>query len=278
MSILKWVGGKTQILDKVMSNTPNYMNNYHEPFLGGGSVLLEILSLQRQNKITINGNIYAYDYNERLINVYKQIQLCPEMVYETLKSYIDAYEASDNKEQYYYHIREAFNSDDLTCSQASRFIFLNKTCFRGLYRENKKGDYNVSFGNYKQPSFPTKEKIKEVSGLIQDVIFKCCDFTDALNDVEQGDYVYLDPPYTPEHSNSFVRYNSSGFTLEMHNTLFQGIHEISDTGAIFSMSNHKVDLVMNNFKEFKCIDFDAKRKINSKKPDTTTTEIIITNM
>jgi DNA adenine methylase len=276
---IKWVGGKTQLIDKVIENTPKEFNNYHEPFLGGGSVLLAVLSLQRENKITINGDIYAYDYNARLINMYKQIQSYPEIVYNTLKSYIDDYNASDDKELYYYNMRADFNRmDRLSYHQASRFIFLNKTCFRGLYRENKQGKLNVAYGHYVNPGFPALNELLQISDLIKDVKFQCCDFTDALNEVSDGDYVYLDPPYAPENNKSFTSYNSSGFTLQLHETLFQAIHEIHDTGALFSMSNHAVPLVLDNFNEFKCVNFEAKRKINSKKPQSKTTEVIISNV
>jgi len=277
---IKWVGGKTQIINDVLENTPKEMNNYHEPFLGGGSVLLAMLSLKKAGKITINGDIYAYDLNAKLINVYKQIQSYPEIVYNTLKSYIDEFTKSDDKELYYYNMRSDFNRmERLTYHQASRFLFLNKTCFRGLYRENKNGKLNVAYGHYKNPAFPTLNELLQISDLIKDVVFQCCDFTEALNEVGDGDYVYLDPPYAPENNKSFTSYNSSGFTIDLHKTLFQGIHEIHDTGAKFSMSNHSVKLVLDNFKDFKCVNIqDVKRKINSKKPQSTTTEVIITNV
>jgi len=289
---LKWVGGKTQIINDIISKIPTTINNYHEPFLGGGSVLLAVLSLQKQNKIIIKNKIYAYDINSDLINVYKNIQSNKDELYKMIDSYVTEYdsitgsiinrkpnsieEAKTSKESYYYWLRNKYNTIDKNTIECSAlFMFLNKTCFRGLYREGPNG-YNVPYGHYKKtPTIISKTDLNVISDLIQHVEFKCSNFKDSIKNVKKGDFIYLDPPYAPENSTSFVGYVADGFDLETHKLLF---NEIKKLGNIkFVMSNAKVDLVTEEFEGYNCQDITAKRAINSKKPGSTTTEVIIYN-
>ena len=289
---LKWVGGKTQIINDIISKLPNEINNYHEPFLGGGSVLLAVLSLQKQNKIIIKNKIYAYDINSILINVYKNIQNNKDELYKFINLYINEYdsikgiiinrkpktieEAYTSKESYYYWVRNKYNNIDKTTIECSAlFMFINKTCFRGMYREGPNG-YNIPYGHYKKtPTIISKTDLNYISELIKNVEFNHSSFSDSIKTVKEGDFVYLDPPYAPENENSFVGYVADGFNLETHKLLFS---EIKKLGKIkFVMSNAKVELVTNNFKEYKCVDIIARRAINSKNPGSTTTEVIIYN-
>ena len=289
---LKWVGGKTQIINDIISKIPNQINNYHELFLGGGSVLLAVLSLQKQNKILIKNKIYAYDINSDLINVYKNIQSNKDQLYELINFYINEYdsikgteinrkpasieEAKTSKESYYYWIRNKYNNIDKTSIECSAlFMFINKTCFRGMYREGPNG-YNVPYGHYKKtPKIICKTDLDYISDLIKDVEFQHCSFAESIKNVKKGDFVYLDPPYAPENSKSFVGYVDDGFSLETHKLLFDEIKKMN--GINFVMSNAKVDLVIDNFKEYNCTEIIARRAINSKKPGSTTTEVIIYN-
>ena len=287
---LKWVGGKTQIIDKIISKIPKEINNYHELFLGGGSVLLAVLSLQKQNKLVIKNKIYAYDINSILINVYKHIQSNKDDLYKCIDLYLKEYdgikgtvinrkpttieEAKTSKESYYYWLRNKFNTIDKNTIECSAlFMFINKTCFRGIYREGPNG-YNVPYGHYKKtPTIISIADLNYISDLIKDVEFIHSDFNDSIKNVSNGDFVYLDPPYAPENEKSFVGYVSDGFSLEMHNTLFDKVKKMENVK--FMMSNAKVDLVMENFQGYKCEDIVARRAINSKKPGSTTTEILI---
>lgn len=289
---LKWVGGKSQIINNIMSKIPKEMENYHELFLGGGSVLLAVLSMQKQKKIMIKNKIYAYDINKNLINVYKDIQKNKDGLYSFISKYINEYhnitgttinrkpssieEAKSSKESYYYWIRNKYNKMDKNTVECSAlFMFINKTCFRGMYREGPNG-YNVPYGHYKKtPTIITKEDLNYISDLIKDVEFKDCGFSDSIKNIKDGDFVYLDPPYAPENSKSFVGYVADGFNLDMHKLLFNEIKKLS--GVKFAMSNAKVDLVIENFKEYKCEDIVARRAINSKNPGSKTTEVIIYN-
>ena len=289
---LKWVGGKTQIINDIISKIPKEINNYHELFLGGGSVLLAVLSLQKQNKIVINNKIYAYDINNVLINVYKNIQSNKEELYKFINLYIQEYdsiegtiinrkpnsieEAKTSKESYYYWIRNIYNNIDKNTIECSAlFMFINKTCFRGMYREGPNG-YNVPYGHYKKtPTIISESDLNYISDLIKDVEFIHDSFTMSIKNVKDDDFVYLDPPYAPENSKSFVGYVVDGFNLETHKLLFDEIKKLGNTK--FVMSNAKVKLVTDNFKEYNCDDIIARRAINSKKPGSTTTEVIIYN-
>jgi len=289
---LKWVGGKTQIIDNIISKLPNEMNNYHEMFLGGGSVLFAILSLQKQNKINIKHKIYAYDINRVLIDVYKHIQSNTEELYKQFQQYMNEYdnlkgtiinrnptsiiEAKSSKESYYYWMRNKYNKIKISSIEKSAlFMFINKTCFRGMYREGPNG-YNVPYGHYKKtPAILSEKNMSYISELIQDVEFIHCSFEESMKRVQEGDFIYLDPPYAPENKKSFVGYVADGFSLEMHQKLFNDIKNLYNVK--FVMSNAKVDLVLGNFEGFKCEEVNAKRAINSKKPGSMTTEVIIYN-
>lgn len=272
--ILKWVGGKTQILNDILTRFPKSIQNYYEPFLGGGSVLLGVLSKIRDGNLSICGQIYASDLNPTLIGLYKNIQSRPHEVIQALKL------LNINEEDYYYSIRNQFNSlkDKSSIDASAMFIYLNKTCFRGLYREGPSG-FNVPFGHYKNPKILDEDHILAVSELIQPVIFMLGSFCDTLQSVSAKDFVYLDPPYAPETSTSFVGYNAVGFGLDTHDRLFKMCKDMHQKGALFLMSNADVSLVKNAFQEESYIidTISCRRAIHSKDPSKVTNEVLITN-
>lgn len=327
-SILKWVGGKHSIIKNVISNFPDEINNYHEIFLGGGTVLFSLLYYQQLKKIKINGNIYAYDYNLQLINLFNDIRDNPIELFDELSKIIEEYkkikienqakdykkierrklkknpkkgesiykyekkykptniqEALHDKESYYYWIRKQYN--DLISSNihdlkiSALFIFLNKTCFRGLYRvgkdnTTKKIGFNVPYGNYKNPSIIEKDKLNNISSLIQNVTFIHSDFSHSLKNIKKGDFIYLDPPYVPEKKDSFTSYTNDNFNGEKHQNLFDKIKSIDEK---FLMSNSYVKFVKDNFKseKFKIEVITVRRSINSKNPESETKEVLIKN-
>jgi DNA adenine methylase len=291
---IKWVGGKTQIISDIVSKFPCEIKNYHELFLGGGSVLFALLTLKREGRIKIYGKVYAYDLNKTLINVYKHIQNNNKDLHKNLAGIFNDYnditgktinrkpdtieEAKTSKESYFYWIRKQFNQIDKNSVDASSmFIFLNKTCFRGVYREGPNG-FNVPYGHYKKtPSYFTEAESDELSDLIKDVNFIHCSFKDSIKNVKKRDLVYLDPPYAPETKTSFVGYTLNGFCIETHKYLFNEILELNKKKIKFVLSNAKVDLVEEYFKDFKIDNIKARRAINSKNPEATTTEVIIYN-
>jgi DNA adenine methylase len=290
---LKWVGGKTQIIDAIIDKLPKEMNNYHELFLGGGSVLFAVLSLQKQNTIVIKNKIYAYDINKHLIDVYRTIQHNKDSLFEYITAYMNEYdgitgaeinrkptniqEAKTSKESYYYWLRSKYNkmSNENIIERSALFMIINKTCFRGMYREGPNG-YNVPYGHYKTtPTIITKTELNNISELIQNVEFVHSDFISSIKNAKRDDFVYLDPPYAPENSKSFVGYVADGFSLETHKRLFDEVKKMGNNNIKFVMSNAKVDLVTDYFKDYKQVDILARRAINSKNPGATATEVMI---
>ena len=325
--IIKWVGGKTQIIDKLLSYFPEVMNNYHEPFLGGGSVLFALLSYVKDGRITLHGNIYAYDINEPLIYMYKNIQSDHGAFYREIRGIISEFyecgvneedtnrssasgsrgnedgcrstnrsneesgsgrckprvaltksEAKTSRESYYYWIRSEYNklNDKKTLTASAMFLFLNKTCFRGLFRMGPNG-FNVPYGHYTNPEVINWTHLEEIHELIQPVRFECCDFRESLSRVGLCDFVYLDPPYVPEKATSFVGYTENGFSAEQHQNLFQCIHELPVKGIRFVLSNADVPLVRESFASdvYMIMPMLCKRAINSKNPNAKAGELLI---
>jgi DNA adenine methylase len=275
-TIIKWIGGKTQIINEILNKFPKEINNYHEIFLGGASVLIALLTYKNEGLINIKGNIFAYDINEALIYLYKNIQDNHLKLYDYISKIIDNYKKEQDKESYYYYQRDIYNSLDnkKSIEASSLFLFLNKTCFRGMYRESKYG-FNVPYGNYKNPEIINKNHLEDFHNLIKDIIFIHQDFTKSLQTIfDINDFIYLDPPYYPEKYNSFVNYNKDGFNLKNHNDL---IEIVKKNNFKFLMNNADVDYIRDNFKEYNIQIIIYKRKINSKKPQSITNELIITN-
>jgi DNA adenine methylase len=294
---LKWVGGKTQILDKVLALFPTHLTNYHEPFLGGGSVLLGLLKDIQEGRRTLSGTVYASDANLRLISLYKHIQSNPMSLIQKLRTFqtdfgsiqelsgnkapITLEEAKTSQESYYYWIRNQFNSvaDSTSLDAAAMFVFLNKTGFKGVYRENKQGKYNVPFGHYKKvPVLFEEDNILAISQLIQRVVFTCQGFEDSLAKAIPGDFVYLDPPYAPEQATSFTAYQGEGFSKETHETLFRLTKELTTKQIRILMSNSDVPLVKQAFPSppFTIHTITARRAIHRENPSAQTKELLIT--
>ena len=289
---LKWVGGKSKLLKHITPFIPGEAINYHEPFVGGGSVLFHILDLVSKNKLKLSGKIYAYDLNDKLINVYTQVKNAPEELYKIISSYTEEYnsinsdvvnrkptclsEAKTSRESYYYFIRSKYNSlHGNTPEHAALFLFLNKTCFRGIYREGPNG-FNVPFGNYKSKlRVVSKEDILDASKTLKDVTFIHSGFEKTFEFIKQGDFVYLDPPYAPETKTSFVGYTTSGFDIDKCADLFKSIKQLKDVK--FIMSNSNTDTGRDAFTEFNTTEITARRAINSKNPASVTTELIVYN-
>jgi len=307
--ILKWVGGKTQIMEDIISKFPEQMDNYYELFIGGGSVLIELLKKIKEKKIKINKKIYAFDINNHLINLYKHIQnnkveLYKEVIslkeqYNSLKdsnenslkdSNEDSLKDSKNyinrnpknleegmvcKESFYYYIRNEYNKiEENSIKKSAYFLFLNKVCFRGIYRVGKNNRFNVPYGHYSNtPNIIDKVNLYSLSKLFKDVIFECQDCMNVFERISEKDFVYLDPPYYPINK-SFVGYSLSFENEDFHKLFFEKVRELK---CKFVMSNSNSQDVYDIFSKYIIYEVIAKRSINSKKPQSKTTELIIQN-
>jgi DNA adenine methylase len=295
--ILKWVGGKGQIIDKLLKAIPKEMNDYHELFVGGGSFLVMVLWAKNKGFITINGSLNAYDLNEALISTYINIRDNKDELFEKVKELQKDFlecdaegtvnrkpnnkqEAITSRESYYYWIRKEYNgqTDKTSINSSAYFIFLNKTGFRGMYREGPNG-FNIPYGNYKNPKLVEEDELNYISELIQHVNFHNSDFSKSFENVSnEKNFLYMDPPYAPENNKSFVGYTKDGFDIEQHKKLFDLTKCISEKNMIM-MSNSNVKLIHDNLSpdDFKYEVVSCRRAINSKDPSARTEEVIITN-
>jgi len=275
---LKWAGGKSDYADTILSLFPKEIHTYHEPFVGGGSILLALLMARKNGTIRIHGTIYASDVNSTLIGLYKNIQTCPrEVIREAVLLLNEMKSGTEPTSCVYYRIRSTLNGltpiEKMSVKGSSMFLVLNKTCFRGLYREGPHG-FNVPYGNYKNPVLD-EANILLVSSLIQDVVFTHTSFTTIR--IDPDDLVYLDPPYAPESPSSFVSYTYGGFTLQDHHALFKLCHSLKKSS--FVLSNSDVGMVRNEFPPpYTTITLSCRRAIHSKNPGTRTNELLITNI
>jgi DNA adenine methylase len=292
---LKWVGGKTQLLENVLALFPTTLKDYYEPFVGGGSVLLGFLSEVRAGTKQVQGSIYASDLNPHLIALYKHIQSEPTGLLHELRKLQTEFsaiqdmsgnqepmsleQAKTSQESYYYWIRKLFNEnrETHTLEMSARMVFLNKVGFRGVYRENKDGEFNVPFGHNKKPTLFEEQNIMAVSQLLQGVTFVCEGFEGPLSKATQGDFVYLDPPYAKEQGTSFTAYQAGGFPLASHTKLFELCQQMRQRKVKFLMSNADVPLVQQAFPTppYTRYIVIARRAIHSKDPSTQTNEVLI---
>ena len=303
---LKWAGGKTQILDKILDKFPKEIKNYHEPFIGGGSVLLGLLCKIFNGEIKIKGKIFVYDLNPFLINLYNHIKNNKDDLLLKIQFYMSRYiecdnnfekdqdkinrnpsneeEATTSKESYFYWLRKIFNekafqNKEETIEISALFIILNKLCFRGIYREGPNG-FNVPFGHYKTvPNVLSEEDLNIYHLLFQKVEFKRAHFNESIIKAKKGDLVYLDPPYAPENETSFVGYTKDGFEEKDHKELFKLINNLHQKKIKFILSNADVELVNSNFSnpEYTTERIECRRACNSKNPGAKTSEVIIHN-
>lgn len=302
--LLKWVGGKTQLLHVLLQRFPKHIANYHEPFVGGGSVLLAVLMLHRLGKMTISGNVFAYDNNQPLITFYKHLQKKPQQLHQCIHDCFHIYDnieklKTDNnpvirmsmkktcsvsmmrqsKESYYYYIRDTYRrcANNNSIESSALFYVLNKLGFRGLYRESRTGVFNVSFGHYKTAPICNLDDFLCISLLIRKVVFIHNDFRHSLKNANRDDFVYLDPPYAPESSSSFVGYHKDGFYTNVHMELFNWLQTLQQKKVLFVMSNADVQYVRENVKAFHVHTITARRAIHCTKPDSKAREIIVYN-
>ena len=249
--IVKWVGGKRQLMFELIKNMPKTYNRYFEPFIGGGALFFE---LQPENG-------YISDLNEELINLYSVVR-------DNVYALIDDLRKHDVSKEYFIKIRNLDRTNKYTnlsdVEKASRFIYLNRTCFNGMYRVNSLGQFNVPFGNYKNPRIVDTENLINCSKLLQKTEMLCSDFTEILNKVKKGDFVYLDPPYVPlNETSSFTSYTKDGFDIDMQFKLRDVCNELDTMGVMFMLSNSDTELVNEMYSNYAIKKVYASRAINA---------------
>lgn len=252
--VVKWVGGKRQLLGAITPLLPCQISTYCEPFLGGGAVLFSV----QPSRAIVN------DLNEDLISVY-------EVIRDDVESLIASLSRHENTREYFYAIR---NLDrDRECyrdlprvEKASRLLYLNKTCFNGLFRVNAAGQFNAPYGRYKNPNIVNEATLRAVSRYFRenDVEFHSEDFADTLDRVEAGGFVYLDPPYDPvSETASFTSYNKGGFGRSEQIRLKECCDKLTARGVHFLLSNSATDFIKELYRDYDVCIVAAKRAINA---------------
>jgi DNA adenine methylase len=284
---LKWAGGKTQLISEIEKNLPNStIDTYVEPFVGSGAVLFWVLNeFSQLEKAIVN------DINEDLINTYKTIQSTPKELISILEILQYEYHSLENsekkKKEYYYQKRELFNNRKQSQTEHSAlFIFLNRTCFNGLFRVNRKNEFNVPMGSYKKPTICDKSNILAVSEALQKVELLCGDFEQTVNYVSANTLFYFDPPYKPlSETSSFNSYAKDEFNDEEQIRLKKFCDRLNALGHAWILSNSDVKgkNAENNFFDDLYSNFiikrvGAKRSINANPQKRGfLTELLITN-
>ena len=274
---VKWAGGKGQLLELLKKNLPEgigkTIKKYAEPFVGGGALLFSLIS-----EYTFE-EVYICDNNKELINTYLVIKERCDKLVDALADMEKKYHScddNDEKQGYYYEQRNRYNNltlDAETCvEKAALFIFINKTCFNGLYRVNRKGDYNVPFGKHVSPTICDKENLFKASEALRNVKVCSCDYRDVLNFADEKTFVYFDPPYRPLNVTSgFTSYTEEKFDDQNQVELSETYKKLSKVGAKVMLSNsdpHNVNENDNFFDDlyfgFNISRVEASRVINSK--------------
>ncbi len=268
---VKWAGGKRQIIDKLKKYMPKKFNTYYEPFVGGGAVLFELAP----KRAVIN------DWNEELMNVYRVMSDYDK--YQKMCALLNKYERENSKE-FYYKLRDKDKNKKSFArmsdyARAARTIYLNKTCFNGLYRVNSKNEFNVPYNGKDNINTYDGENLIAIHMYLtmNDIKIMNTDFEEAIETAEAGDFVYFDPPYD-SINNSFTSYTDTGFGKEEQKRLADIFKELDKKGVYVMLSNCNTPFIQNLYKDYHIHVIEAKRSINAKgNKRGNVEEVIITN-
>ena len=280
---LKWAGGKTQLLDEIEQRLPQGLSTgeidtYIEPFVGGGAVFFHIA----QNYTHLK-RFYILDVNQDLINCYNKIKTNVDVLIDELRSLETAFlRKRSGRKDFYYEIRDQFNAD----RSSAKLIFLNKTCYNGLYRVNRKDQFNVPFGDYKNPTICDEVNLRNASEVLRNAQIICGDFTECERFIDDHTFVYFDPPYRPlSQTASFTSYSKDSFSEKDQIKLAEFCRQIHGRGAKFLLSNSDPKnedpndhFFEEHYKRFTIDIVRAARFINCKASDRgQINELLITN-
>lgn len=249
---LKFAGGKTALLPEILPLLPDRIDHYYEPFVGGGAVFFALAEAKRFSVA------YLSDTNVELMNLYNELAHHPENVIQHLKTHV-------YDEKYYYAVRAQDPHKMSTIARAARLIYLNKTCFNGLYRVNKSGQFNVPFGSYKNPTICDEENLLAASLVLRHAAISPFDFEDATRYAKRGDAVFFDPPYIPlSKTSNFTAYSADGFSDGDQERLRDVIDKLDAKGVHVLLSNSDTPRVRELYADFKIEEVQAPRRVNSK--------------
>jgi len=257
---IKWVGGKRGLLEQILPLFPKEFDNYYEPFIGGGAVFFELFS----RGLLKNKRVILSDINSELINAYNVVK---NSSYELIAN-LEEYKKQHSKD-FYYKIRELDRQEEYGAlsdlEKATRFIYLNKTCFNGLYRVNKKGYFNTPIGSYKNPNIADRDTILSASEALQNATIKQQSFKDVLQFAKKDDLVYFDPPYYPlNETSNFTSYDSNCFLEDEQFELFEIFEKLSDKGVKVVKSNSDTKFIKDLYKNYDIQIVNANRFIKFK--------------
>src|SRR3989344_4160919 len=239
-TFVKWAGGKKQLIEQFKPFFPSKINRYIEAFVGGGAVAFHILKTYKPKEVIIS------DTNEELINTYQVIKNDVESLIKELQKLKQLH----NKETFY-KIRAEDPKLLSNLTRATRFIYLNKTCFNGLYRVNSKGEFNVPMGNYKNPSILNEAELREISQLLKKATIQTSQFHETVREAKKGDFVYFDPPYYPlNKTSSFTTYTKDKFLEKEQEHLARAFKELDKKGCKVMLSNSDINFIEDLYKGY----------------------------
>ena len=256
---LKWAGGKTALLPELLKAAPEQIETYYEPFVGGGALFFALQAEGRFQRAVLS------DSNAELINAYTQVRDNVDSLIRALEVHQRKYRAAEDRAEYYYTIR----GKRLTCDLggAANLIFLNKTCYNGLYRVNSKGGFNVPHGRHQNPTICDEANLRAVSAALEGVKLRVADFAEAPSDAGSGDFVYFDPPYVPlSGAAHFTAYTAKEFGPEEQRRLAEAASNLVSRGSSVALSNSGHPDVAALYRDgcFCLANVEAPRNINSK--------------
>jgi len=266
-TLVKWAGGKKQLIDQFELYFPKKVERYIEPFVGGGAVAFHIIKRYEPKEVIIS------DINEELINAYNVVKTDVENLIPLLKKYKEKH----SKEEFY-KIREIDHNTLSNLEKAARFIYLNKTCFNGLYRVNSKGKFNVPIGDHKNPAICMENDLREISKLMENVNAKVMSFEETIKLTKKGDFIYFDPPYYPLKRESFTTYTKNSFLEKEQEKLAYLFHELHKNKCKVMLSNSDTDYIKELYNKHNIHLVQATRMINSNAAKRgKINEVLITN-
>jgi DNA adenine methylase len=257
--IVKWAGGKSQLITALLDKTPDDFNDYYEPFFGSGAYFFAL---------NPDGNVFINDINKTLMNLYRIAKENPEELTDKLRIIQEEYNSlfDEKKSDYYYEKRKLFNTlEHHDTERIALFVFLNKTGYNGMYRESSDGSYNIPFGKQKTASLINNGDLLKLSERLAKAKITDGDYLKVIDNAKMGDFIYLDPPYHPvTRTANFTSYNKNDFGEKDQIKLAKAISKLTKRGCKIMLSNSDADFIKDLYKDFYIYEVEANRFINCK--------------